>query len=300
MSLAGIFYRRPISTTKEAPHARDAFNARRFMTFWLLGLAPAVACCVTHFGWRPLALMGVAYLSCLGIQIPFALIRKKWVDENLLVLSVLFALTLPPTVPLGLAAAGMAFGVLVGQELFGGMGKAILHPALLGRVFLQLLFPSALALPEGAAGEIDWNNFLWANLNGVLGETSWVWLAVGIFFLMATRVASPHIVFSTLVGGWGWALALTLAGSTLYPAPEQALLSGGFFLGAFFLATDPLTAPVTKTARLLYGLGIGALGMFLSFQTPFQEGIFISILIFNLVSKFLDAVVFFLFYRGRA
>lgn len=299
MSFLGIFCRRPASTT-EAPHVRDAFDVRRFMAFWLLGLAPAVACSVSHFAWRPLALIGVACLSGWAIEIPFALIRKKQLSENILVLSVVFVLTLPPTVPLWMAAAGMAFGILVGQELFGGMGKAILHPALLGRLFLQLLFPSALALPEWAAVDMGWDNLLWANLNGVLGEISLVWLAVGILFLMATRVASPHIVFSTLLGCWGWVLAFGISGSALYPAPEQALLSGGFLLGAFFLATDPLTAPVTKTARLLYGFGIGALAMFLSFQTPFREGIFISILIFNLVAKFFDQVIFFLFYRGRA
>lgn len=286
-------------TAPGAPHVRDRMNVRRYMRRMLLGVAPVAGMAIYLGGWPAAALIAVSCASGWAAKALFSLILRRPITEEIWVIGVIYALTLPPTVPLWVAAAGIVFGIWVGQELFGGLGKNWFNPVVVGRLFLEMVFPQYLARPEMPMGDLF--SFLWRNPSGWLGESSSVLLIAGTLWMIASRVSSWHIVLAVLLGGWGTVTVLEYYGMEPYPdpAPLTAVLSGGFLLGACLLATDPVTAPITKLARVLYGLLIGIFAILLKITWQIPNGILFAVFFLNPVAPILDAMVRFLFYRGK-
>lgn len=250
----------------------------------------------------------------------FAVVRGHEITEGFLVTSVLFALTLPPTIPLWQVAIGISFGVVVGKEIFGGVGKNFLNPALVGRAFLFFAYPAqisgdavwlavdgvtkatplAIAKAKGLAGldaaGITWMNAFIGNIPGSIGETSVLACLAGAGLLLLTKVASWRVMAGVMVGAAGTTALFNLLGSNsnpmfALPFHWHAAL-GGFAFGLVFMATDPVSAAMTNTGRWLYGALIGVMVILVRVVNPaFPEGMMLSILFANMFAPTIDYFV---------
>jgi len=274
--------------------------------------------------WHGLLYFLPIYLVTLFIgglwEVLFAAVRNHDVNEGFLVTSILYVLTLPPTIPLWQVAVGITFGVVIGKEVFGGTGKNILNPALTGRAFLFFAFPAqmsgdavwtavdgftgatALGLAAlggmAAIGEagITWSQSFFGQLQGSLGETSTLACLLGAVFLIYTGVASWRIMTSVVGGMVGTVVLLNFIGSESNPMFAMPwywhLVLGGFAFGAVFMATDPVTAAMTNAGRWVFGGVVGVMTALIRVVNPaFPEGMMLAILFANIFAPLIDHVV---------
>lgn len=255
------------------------------------------------------------FIAGIALEIWFASKRGHEVNEGFFVTSILFTLTLPPGTPLWMAALGIAFGVVIGKEVFGGTGKNFLNPALTGRAFLYFAYPAqmsgdavwvavdgytrATALGTAALGEgygVDWFDAFIGSIAGSLGETSTLAIAVAAVILMATRIASWRIMLGCVLGLFLGVTLFNLIGSETNPMFAMPfhwhLVLGGFAFGAVFMATDPVSAAMTNRGRLIYGVLIGVMCALIRVVNPaFPEGMMLAILFGNLFAPLIDHFV---------
>jgi Na+-transporting NADH:ubiquinone oxidoreductase subunit B len=253
-------------------------------------------------------------------EVLFASIRKHEVNEGFFVTSVLFALTLPPSIPLWQVALGISFGIVIGKEVFGGTGKNFLNPALTGRAFLFFAYPAQIsgdavwtavdgftgATPLGlaAAGGIEfitaggitwWDAFL-GNIQGSIGETSTLAIFIGGAVLLLMKIASWRIVTGVLLGMIAMSMLLNGVGSATNPMFAMPwywhLVVGGFAFGMIFMATDPVSASMTNTGKWIFGALIGVMVVLIRVVNPaFPEGMMLAILLANLCAPLIDHFV---------
>lgn len=257
----------------------------------------------------------------------FAVVRKKEINEGFLVTGTLFSLILPPTIPLWQVALGISFGVVIGKEIFGGTGMNFLNPALAGRAFLYFAYPGQLSgdrnwvavdgysgatLLSKAAdrgvellGGMDewWRAFL-GIIPGSIGETSTLACIIGAVLLIATGVGSWRIMLAVLAGGCGTTLLFNLVGSGTNPMFDLPfywhVVMGGFAFGTVFMATDPVSAAMTRAGQWVYGGLIGSVCILIRVVNPaFPEGMMLAILLGNVCAPLIDQVVIRLYRRGR-
>jgi Na+-transporting NADH:ubiquinone oxidoreductase subunit B len=256
----------------------------------------------------------VVFGAGIAFEIWFASKRGHEVNEGFFVTSILFTLTLPPGTPLWMAAVGIIFGVVIGKEVFGGTGKNFLNPALTGRAFLYFAYPAAMsgdavwvavdgytrATPLGTAalGEgygLEWWDAFVGNVAGSLGETSTLAILLAAGILLASRIASWRIMVGCVGGLLAGSLLFNLIGSDnpMFDVPfHWHLVLGGFAFGAVFMATDPVSAAMTNTGRLVYGILIGVMCALIRVVNPaFPEGMMLAILFGNLFAPLIDHFV---------
>ncbi|MDP7033265.1 MAG: NADH:ubiquinone reductase (Na(+)-transporting) subunit B [Planctomycetota bacterium] len=254
-------------------------------------------------------------------EVLFCIIRGHEVTEGFLVTGLLFPLTLPPTIPLWQVAIGVAFGVILGKEVFGGTGRNFMNPALTGRAFLYFAHADTMtgnsiwtavdgfsgATPLGAlaaadvevgmqAIDVTWSQAFLGTMPGSLGETSVLACLLGCVFLLATGIASWRIMLSMLLGALGLSSLLYAVGSDSNPMflmpPHWHLVTGGFAFGLVFMATDPVSATVTRTGMWIYGALIGVMTILIRVVNPaFPEGVMLAILFGNVFAPVIDAFV---------
>jgi Na+-transporting NADH:ubiquinone oxidoreductase subunit B len=258
-------------------------------------------------------LVGIAW------EILFAIKRGHEVNEGFFVTSILFALICPPDIPLWQVALGISFGVVIGKEVFGGTGKNFLNPALTGRAFLYFAYPAQLsgdgvwvavdgytgATPlsvvasDGVQAMADqwswWDAFVGA-IPGSIGETSTLAILIGMVVLLLTRVASWRIILGVFLGMFIFSSFLNWVGSESNPAFAMPwywhLVTGGFAFGMVFMATDPVSAAMTDTGKLWFGILIGVMTVLIRVVNPaFPEGIMLAILFANLFAPLIDHFV---------
>lgn len=319
------FFFAPATITVAAPHVRDPLDLKRLMSMVIISLVPCVLGAFYFFGWRFLAMVIVSYAAGLTVEALFAMVRKEGINEGFFVTGILWPLILPPNLPLWLVALGVVFGVFIGKELFGGTGRNLFNPALVGRCFLALAYPAKMAesyvepssdvlgclplhwLPSTAgvdavatatplagakSGEFaSIAHMLLGSVSGSAGETSAIAIIVGGTLLLLTRVANWRTVVSTL-GSF-----IVLAGAIFY-SQEQSLnlviwhlFAGGLLFGTFFMATDPVTGPTTNAAKWFYGIVIGSTTVLIRNFTGYVEGVTFAILLGNIVAPILDEIV---------
>lgn len=310
----------PSATTLTAPHVRDPIDLKRFMSMVIISLVPCILAGLYFFGLRFIAIVIVSYAAGLSVELLFAIVRKEGINEGFFVTGILFPLIMPPNVPLWMVAVGVVFGVFIGKEVFGGTGRNLFNPALLGRCFLGLGFPKLMAGSWGAPatgltgnllrynidslttatplalakqGEyVSTAHMFLGNISGCIGETSAIAVLAGGVFLLFTRVANWRSVVSTL-GSFA-----VLAGILHHSQPERFgavpwhLCAGGLLFGAFFMATDPVTSPVTNIGKWFYGGIIGATTVLIRNFTGYVEGVTFAILLGNIVAPIIDEAVF--------
>ena len=251
-------------------------------------------------------------------EVLFASVRKHEVNEGFFVTSVLFALTLPATIPLWQVALGITFGVVIAKEVFGGTGRNFLNPALSGRAFLYFAYPAQISgdaiwtaadgysgatmLSQAASGALDytdtalWWDAFFGNIQGSAGEVSTLMLLLGGLFIIYLRIASWRIVLGVAIGAAVFATLLNIIGSdtnTMFAMPwHWHLVTGGFAFGMFFMATDPVSASFTNQGKWAYGILIGAMCVMVRVLNPaFPEGMMLAILFANLWAPLFDYFV---------
>jgi Na+-transporting NADH:ubiquinone oxidoreductase subunit B len=264
------------------------------------------------------------YITTLAVggvwEVLFATVRGHEVNEGFLVSSMLYALILPPDLPLWQVALGISFGIVLGKEVFGGTGKNFMNPALVGRAFLYFAYPASLsgdavwvavdgysgatALSLASAGGLDaiyaanigWFKAFFGFIPGSLGETSTLACLLGAAFLMYTRVASWRIIAGMFLGMVVMSTVLNMIGSPTNPMFSIPwywhLVLGSFAFGMAFMATDPVTAANTDTGRWIYGVLIGVMVVIIRVVNPaFPEGVMLAILFSNMFAPLIDYFV---------
>ncbi len=319
------FFFAPSTRTIRSPHVRDPLDVKRFMSMVIIALIPCVLASVYFFGLRVLAMIVVSYAAGGAIEVLFAVTRKEEINEGFLVTGLLFPLILPPALPLWMVGAGVAFGVLVGKELFGGTGRNLFNPALVGRCFLALAYPKAIsaswlkpvaefpgrltqyissstvdavtsATPLGVARQAQWmdlselSDLFFGNVSGSIGETSAFLIIIGGAFLLLTRVSNWRTVAGILGSFTLFSTGLYWSGSVM-ATPLWHLMAGGLLFGAFFMATDPVTSPITNSGKWVYGIIIGLTTVLIRNFTGYVEGVTFAILLGNITAPILDDVV---------
>jgi len=253
-------------------------------------------------------------------EVTFATIRGHEVNEGFLVSSMLFALTLPASTPLWQVALGIAFGVVVGKEVFGGTGKNFLNPALTGRAFLYFAYPAymsgdsiwtpvdgfsgatslGIAASEGYESlsnyGITWMDAFLGTIQGSLGETSTLAIAIGLCFLLLTKIANYRMVVGCLVGMIVFSSFLNWIGSDTNPMFSMPwywhLVIGSYAFGLVFMVTEPVSASHTNTGRYIYGALIGFMVVMIRVLNPaFPEGMMLAILFGNIFAPLIDHFV---------
>ena len=311
-----------------APHLHGGSAVRRLMLHTVIALLPATLFGVALFGLAALATIGVAILACLLAE-RLCAPRSALGDGSALLTGLLLGLSLPPALPLWMAAVGGFVAILIGKHLFGGLGGPAFHPAMVGRVFLQAAFPAAMAqgwvapfasgratglpasslaapfmspaagydvfsgatplaaarLGEGTAPLWD----LWlGTVAGSSGETSAVLLLAGGLYLVAVRAADWRIPVAVLASVAALSGALHGFDPARFPGVLTALGSGSLMLGAWFLATDPGSSPMTRSGAWVYGLAIGALVVVIRQFSGQPEGVMYALLLGSALVPHID------------
>lgn len=254
-------------------------------------------------------------------EVLFASVRKHEINEGFFVTSVLFALTLPATIPLWQVALGITFGIVIAKEIFGGTGRNFLNPALSGRAFLYFAYPAQISgdqpwiaaeladgysgatwLSNAANGQMDytdmdlWMNSFMGNIPGSVGEVSSLMILLGGLFIIYLGIASWRIVLGVAAGVTVFSFVLNAFASdpsSIYAMPFYwHFVIGGLAFGMFFMATDPVSASFTNTGKWFYGFFIGFMTVLVRVINPaFPEGIMLAILFANLWAPLFDYFV---------
>jgi len=248
----------------------------------------------------------------------FNIIRGHEMSEAFLVTSLLFPLTLPPTIPLWQVAIGISFGVIFAKEAFGGVGRNFVNPALASRAFVFFAYPaqmsgdqiwvavdgfsgatalSALATGQTAASlPISWTQAFLGVTPGSMGETSTLACLLGAIILLVTGIASWRIMVAMLLGALAATLFFQFSGDPTNPLcsvpPHWHLVMGGFAFGLVFMATDPVSSTHTNPGKWIYGILIGFLAIIIRVANPaFPEGVMLAILLGNVFAPLIDYFV---------
>lgn len=292
-----------------SPHLSTVDSVSRIMWTVVIAMLPALLMGVYYFGWAAIKLAVTCILAAVITEAAINRLKGERFtikDGSAVITGLLLAMTLPPSFELSGAVIGSVFAIAVGKHIFGGLGYNIFNPALLGRAFLQASFPVAIttwtnprtvdavstATPLGAFKfeqiGTALTDLLYGNTGGCLGETSAIVILAGGFFLIIKKYADWRIPVSYLLtvfvfGGITW-----LIDPVAYPTPMFHLFSGGLMLGAFFMATDMVTSPITSKGSWIFGIGAGILLVIIRLWGGLPEGVMYSILLMNAVTPLIN------------
>ena len=281
-------------TVSLSPHVRSGATTRRIMLDVCLALLPAVIFAVYWFGFGVLltVLLSVASAILSEFLMEKALRRPVTIDDgSAAVTGLLLALTLPAGTPWYVPVLGSVFAICIAKQVFGGLGDNFVNPALAGRAFLLASFPAAMTtyplvadavtsatpLSSEFAGSVDYLQAFIGRIGGCIGEVSTLALLIGAAYLLIRRVIDWRIPLSYL---GTMALLTVIGGGNVL----DSVLLGGTVLGAFFMATDYVTSPVTSWGRVIYGVGIGIINYTIRRWGAYPEGTTYAILLMNIAA----------------
>lgn len=299
-----------------SPHIHSKDSTRSLMLDVVIALLPAVIVSFLFYGWREILVMGVSVGSCVILEYAITryLLHKNSTigDLSAVVTGILLALNLPYTTPWWVVLIGAVVAMGIAKMTFGGLGQNIWNPALVGRVFLLVSFPTYMttwgapqgvvdavsgptplgAVQEGlmqgssvqeimAANGYDYATMLYANLGGSAGEACALALLAGFIYLCVRKVIKPWITLSIFGTVALTALIFWGVDPSRFTGPVFNLLTGGLVLGACFMATDYVTSPMSVWGGVIFGVGIGLLTMMIRYFGSYPEGVSFAILIMN-------------------
>ena len=296
-----------------SPHVFSMeMTTRGMMRDVLIALGPVVFAAIYYFRWPAVKQLLICGITCLAAEAVFSRMRSRPLSLNDLsaaVTGIILGLSLPATAPWFVWCIGAVVAVGIGKMVFGGLGMNLFNPAMVGRAFVMIAFAGNLAAsgyvdPAGAVDIISQAtpltaykqtgvatplNFLfWGLTNGSLGETSALACLLGGVYLCLRRVASWQIpagvlTSTVIIGG-----IVNLADPGSQWTVLHHLLGGALLFGAFFIATDPVTSPLTPKGKWIFGIGIGALVMLLRFLSGYPEGFMFAVLLMNAVTPLIN------------
>ena len=308
-------------TISSSPHAHSTTTTQTVMRDVLIALLPALIGSVVFFGLRALMVTLVSAAACVffewGYRKMMKLDNTAW-DLSAVVTGVLLAFVCPPTIPYWMIVVGALFAIVLVKQLFGGIGKNFVNPALAGRAFM-FSWPVAMAtwvkvgfsnaaplvgsadivtqatplsaMHQGyfdpALGTIK--DLFIGNVGGCIGETSAVLLLIGFVYLLVRKVISAHIPVAYIATVAVLAFLFPMGNDRLVWTAAQ-VFGGGLMLGAIFMATDYVTSPITKMGQVIFGIGCGVLTIAIRYFGGYSEGVSYAILIMNLCVVLLDKV----------
>lgn len=292
------------------PHVRSKDSIQGIMRDVLIGLTPAALMGIYVFGLRALVVMVISIASAMFFEYLYQKLMKKPItitDLSAAVTGLLLAMNMPASAPYWMPIVGSAFAIIIAKQLFGGLGQNFINPALAARAFLLASYPTAMTTwpaPTGVdavtvatplallkAGEIttatsgDMINALVGTVGGCIGETSAIALIIGGIYLIVRHVISwriPVVYIATVF------ILTALIGRNGVRIPQYEIFVGGLMLGAFFMATDYASSPVTPLGQIIMALGCGLLTTLIRIFGGYPEGVSYSILIMNLCVPLID------------
>lgn len=306
-----------------SPHIRDSLQTDKVMLNVIYALIPAMAVSIYYFGFFALKTYILTIIFTLGFEALFLKLRNRRIsldDNSALVTAILLAMNLPPASPWWIILIGSFIAIVVGKQVFGGLGQNPFNPALVARVFLLISWPAQMtswikptpiienfvfdsvsaATPLGQAktelishGKIitDFGNmsgFFLGNIGGSLGEISAAALIIGGIYLIYKKIISWRIPLAYL----GSFLVIIVPYWLFFPDkslnPLIHLVTGGLMLGVFFMATDMVTSPITKKGQIIFGIGCGVLTAVIRLFGGYPEGVSFAILLMNAFVPLID------------
>lgn len=299
------------------------FTKQKMMRTVIISLIPIILASTYYFGLRVLLLLFVVNLFGIGTEYIYEKRNNKKVTEAVLVTGILYTLTLPPSTPYWIAVVGIIFAVLFGKMVFGGFGKNIFNPALVGRAFIYVSFPEPLTIswtnvstsfPGGFARYINQGieavssatpmlayreagtmfpplDLIIGKVSGSIGETSTILIVLAGVYLLYTKVAAWQTMAGCLTGFLGLSTILYLSGVSQVLNPIYGLLSGGFLFATVFMATDPISSAKTKAGKWIYGIIIGVVTVIIRGFALFAGGAMFAILMGNTFAPIIDEAI---------
>lgn len=291
-----------------SPHIRDKSSTRKIMIDVCIALVPTLAFGVWHFGLNALFVIISSVLSCVVSEAVFELIVKKPItvfDFSAVVTGLILALNIPPNIAWWVPAIGGVFAIVIVKMLFGGIGQNIMNPALAARCFLLISFASRMtdfsvdgvssATPLAvlkSGGSVDLLDAFLGFKTGCIGEVSVAAILIGAAYLLIRKVISIRIpavyILSTALFIFVFSLAKT--GMPTWQFMLGELLTGGLIAGAFFMATDYTTSPITKWGQVVYAVLIGFLTAVFRILGSSAEGVSYAIIISNLFVPIIEKI----------
>ena len=301
------------------PHIRNNETTRSIMLDVIIAMVPAMAWAVINFGVKALLLTAVSVIGCVVFEGLYRKLMKKTQsvgDLSAVVTGMLLSFVCPPTTPLWMVLIGDFFAIIVVKQLFGGIGKNFINPALAGRAFLLGSYAGAMttwATPKGypvvdavtaatplvylKSGDVESLKGIYSigdmflgKIGGSVGEVSALMLLIGGIYLLWRKVISWHIPVAYI--------ATVAILTVLFPKGGSgvefmlySIFGGGLFLGAFFMATDYASSPITKKGQLIYGIGCGLFTVFIRYFGSYNEGVCYSIMVMNCCTALIDKYV---------
>ncbi|MEC7820842.1 MAG: NADH:ubiquinone reductase (Na(+)-transporting) subunit B [Candidatus Neomarinimicrobiota bacterium] len=333
--------------TENGPHIRDSIDTKRVMILVVISLLPLYVFGAINIGFQNSIAIGLersnwenfwfGFYKILPIiiatftagafwELLFAVVRKHPVSEGFLVTCALIPLTMPAGIPLWQIVVATTFGIVIGKEIFGGVGMNIFNPALMARVFIFFTYPTKISGdkvwvlgPDGYSGatalsipaaelnqdaltllnnfnqfDYSWWNMFWGWIPGSIGETNKFLIIIGALFLAYIKVVNWRVIFGAVVGLVATAILTNLvapfsSNSMFTIPPHYHLVMGSFLFGAAFMATEPVTGCHTNQGRWVYGILFGSLTVIIRAINPaYPEGVMLSILFVNAFAALID------------
>lgn len=301
-----------------SPHIHSPRTTSRIMADVCIALLPAIVVSVLFYGWSELLVLGVSVISCVTIEWAIAKFLFKRTGHfccaAAVVTGLLLAMNLPCTTPWWVVVIGALVAIGVAKMSFGGLGQNVFNPAITGRVFLLISFPTYMTdwtVPAGfiqstdaisgatllgifneggvaALPQMDYARTLFMNIGGSAGEISAIALLIGFVYLLIRKVVKPWITLSVFGSVALVSLIFWLIDPMQFTDPLFNLLTGGVILGACFMATDYVTSPMTTKGGIIFGAGIGLIVMMIRYFGSYPEGMSFAILLMNMTVPLLD------------
>ncbi|MCX7922833.1 MAG: RnfABCDGE type electron transport complex subunit D [Clostridia bacterium] len=296
-----------------SPHLRSGDSTRRIMMDVVIALLPAAGAGVYFFGVRSALVIAVTILSCVVSEYLARKVMKREqtiLDISAVVTGLLLALNLPPAIPFWIAAVGGFIAIVIVKQMFGGLGQNFMNPALAARVILLVSWaqqmtnwvspgPDAVSsatplalIKKGQEAVVgvalpSYLDLFIGKVGGSIGETSVLALLIGAAYLVYRKVITLEIplafICATAVFTWVFGGDSLFSGNFMYH-----ILSGGLVLGAFFMATDYSTSPVTKKGKIIMGIGCGLLTAIIRLYANYPEGVSFAIILMNIAVPLID------------
>lgn len=307
-------------TASSSPHIRSSVTTQRIMWTVVATLTPVMIFGVYNFGIRSFFLMITSIATAVICEYAYEKLLKKKItinDGSAVLTGLLLAMTLPPTLPFYMVAIGAAFAIIVAKHSMGGLGYNVFNPALAARAALTLSWPVAMTTWSGMSYldatttatplhivsfegyesllhmfstklALYWEMFL-GTKNGSLGETSGLFILLGGLFLLYKGYVKWQVpvfmILTVAVSSW------IFNGETLFTGdPILGILTGGVMLGAFFMATDYATTPITPKGRIIFAIGVGLLTVLIRTKGAYPEGVCYAILLMNSLTPLIDKI----------